>query len=185
MISTEEAYEKIKENSEELVISLIEYPDCYWGVSDRYISVYKESGEVKIYWDYVEMLAQILEEEEGQKEKAVFCERIFTDFLAEYDKDPSEANLVRLYACASYQLFRGQKADGEALEEDERRILSSWTDIEKKLYADICDIIAQDKDIVYPPCVRNKGDDPFYRIKPFMIRNGWTDGSRERIWERA
>ena len=55
--------------------------------------------------------------------------------------------------------------------------------MENYLYSEIRSII-DNEDIDYPPCVLNKWDDPFYRIKPFMIRNGYTDCSRHKFWER-
>lgn len=56
----------------------------------------------------------------------------------------------------------------------EESVFSRWKQIEGILYRDIRRII-DNEDIDYPPCVLNHFDDPFFRIKPFMVRNGYTD----------
>ena len=67
---------------------------------------------------------------------------------------------------------------------DYDQIKKRWDSIEQFLYAEIRRIL-DNEETDYPPCVLNKWDDPFYRIKPFMVRNGYTDSSTRRAWVKC
>ena len=85
----------------------------------------------------------------------------------------NEKTLAYLYASAWNILFHHNngcpdyyRADGEKQE-----IIHRWNIIEQYLYADIR-LIIDNEYIDNSPTVLDKYDDPYFSIKPFMIRNG-------------
>ncbi len=94
--------------------------------------------------------------------------------------------LAELYATAWHRLYfwRSEKNNAFRNENEHQKILSGWATIEEHLYKDIRNIM-DSEEFYYPPCVIVKINDPFYRIKPFMTQNGWTDSITRKIWVKA
>ncbi len=66
-------------------------------------------------------------------------------------------------------------------EEEQKEILSRWSEIVQILYRDIRKRIDVE-DLDYPPCVQDNPGDPYYMAKPFMLKNGWTTNDVRRTW---
>lgn len=175
MVTLEEAYEIIKKLSETPIGILTEKKDCYKGAE---VSVNKESGEIRKIGSIIESIM------EPGKEWILFYKKMFSDYMDYYRENKSERSLAGLYAYAWNELCYGKEREQTLYKskEERRRILVAWSDIEENLYLDIRKIMDKDQSIVYPPCVLKKFDDPFYRIKPFMIRNGWSDCMSTKTW---
>ena len=183
MIELEDAYMVMKSLSEEPIIDILETQEYFVGISDRYVTINKETGEANQHWGFVEIISIF------ENVKEIYLDAVFSDYMAAYMNDANEQKLSNLYAGAWNWLYhhRSEEPDGHRSESDTdiTKLLASWSDIEKKLYTKIENIINNDDTIVNPPCVIEKYDDPFYRIKPFMVRNGWTVSPNTKTWERA
>ena len=180
MITKEEAYEWIKLAAYYPITYMLETAGCYMSTTDRYITINKVSGkaaECPSYADFV-ILAS-----EG---KHVLLDRMFDDYLMFYKTHFSGTDLATLYAEASNRLFYYSEKKDLAMytaKDDQLTFCHSWGIIEQLLYTDILTRINIEK-IPCPPCVENSPDDPFYRVKPFMLKNGWTTNDINRTWVR-
>ncbi len=177
MVTLLEAYRIIKEYTNVPIMSLLERDDSYWGVTEGYIGVNKRTGNIKqlsAAWEYVISI---------KNDKYVATEELYEDFLEYYKHHSDERNLAMLYTRAWNQMFihRDARKESYKCESDRNAMIDKWSEIEHILYHDIRNII-DNEEIDYPPCVLEKFDDPFYRIKPFMQRNGFTDDNRYKIW---
>lgn len=179
MLTKYDGYLIIKERSKTPVTYLIEGENDFFSVADEFLSVDKSSGEIKKIDRYIEYLHAL----DGGV--YVFVEQMFDDFLDYYKNHNSEEYLAMIYAEASDRLYYHLHENAKEFinEEERQQLIDGWRNVEQVLYADIR--MRMDKeDYYYPPCVLNKMDDPFYRIKPFMNKNGWTDAMSDKTWVR-
>ena len=189
MVSLFDAYEIIKHGSELWpLISIYEYPDSYmaFGVSvdDHAVVVGKKAGDMEL------ISMPSASEWVCGDQKEVYLEELFDDLIGFYENNKDEKLLARLYQMAYNECFTYSESTPSDLpmfrsKDDYDSIISRWGEIEKLLYSEIREIMGNDKTIVYPPCVLDKWDDPFYRIKPFMLRNGYTDARSTKTWVKA
>ncbi len=191
MVSMLEAYEVFKQmHDKPPMLFMSEAPHYY--KSDIYVPnkgyavIRKNSGKIE-YRKPVDFLEKFLWYDIYFEEKTVFLSQLYDDIIEYYLSHKSEKLLARLYVRASFEVsdncyddfaekFYKSKSDYDLIK-------SRWESIERFLYSEIRTLMDNDKEIVYPPCVLNKWDDPFYRIKPFMVRNGYTDSSKAKRWE--
>ncbi len=177
MVSLIEAYKYIKDCSDFPITYILETEDSYWGAADDYVGVNKETGELT----HIQRPSLFLF---GLRDDVfVSIDDIYSDFMKYYQAHSDEQNLSMLYASAWNRLFyhKNGKPEDYKCEEDRQSMITKWSEIEQSLYKDIRRII-DNENIDYPPCVQEKFDDPFYRIKPFMLRNGFTDNDIDRTW---
>ena len=190
MVSVDEAYEVFKQmHNDPPLMNLSEGPHYF--KSDIYVPekgvavIRKDTGKI----EYREPPApyEILLCD-NFPEKIIYFPRMYDDLVEYYQVNKSERILARLYQRAFFE-----KSDDIYDDLDEKlyrsrddydQIKRRWDSIEQFLYAEIRRIL-DNEEIDYPPCVLNKWDDPFYRIKPFMVRNGYTDSSTRRVWEKC
>ena len=179
MITVEDAYREIKKHSELPITCLIESREYFCGIADNYYCVRKDAGEVEVLYSFVDYIITI------DYGKYVLLKEMFDDYIEYSRRNPSEQSLATVYALAWNRVFYQKESELDMYRNNKERqmIISKWNEIEQSLYADIRKII-DSEDIDYPPCVLNKYDDPFYRIKPFMLRNGWTDNGADKTWVR-
>lgn len=181
MLSLFEAYQIIKACSNYPITNILETDYEYLSTTDDdYIGIDKVTGEVTHFYYITEFILRL------KNEKYVDLDEMYTDFLEFYNRNNNESNLADLYARVWNTLFYHQKGElhDYKCKEDQQRMIKKWSDIEKLLYDNIRHI--QDhEEIDYPPCVKNKFDDPFYRIKPFMLKNGYSDSSAKKTWVKV
>ncbi len=186
MITAKEAYQILKEkNDEPLIIEIYEAEDFYMShVCDQegFITVDKMTGDVGHVSNRTSL--DCLKTTHGEYE--IYLEDIFMDFLDYYEANKSESELANLYVEA--QLYAhikntayDEKHSTYKSKNDQEKIKAKWIEIEKYLYTEIRNII-DNEDIDYPPCVLENFDDPYYRIKPFMLRNGYTTAKSDKTW---
>ncbi|WP_026522738.1 hypothetical protein [Butyrivibrio sp. VCB2001] len=191
MVSMLEAYEVFKQmHSEPPMLMFSETPHYY--KSDIYVKdkgftvIRKDSGEIE-YRAPLDLIDMLLREDINFEEKEVYLPQLYDDIIEYYLTHKSEKLLARLYLRASHEVsdnnFDAFATITYKSKSDYDKIKSRWESIERFLYSEIRTLMDNDKEIVYPPCVLNKWDDPFYRIKPFMVRNGYTDSSKAKRWE--
>ncbi|SEM18371.1 hypothetical protein SAMN04487770_1286 [Butyrivibrio sp. ob235] len=188
MVSLFDAYEIIKHGSELWpLISIYEYPDSYmaFGVcdDDRVVVIGKKMGDMEL----ISMPSS--SEWVCGDQKEVYLKELFDELIGFYENNKDEKLLARLYQIAYNERFYSESTPRDLSmfrsKEDYDSIISRWREIEKLLYSEIREIMDNDKTIVYPPCVLDKWDDPFYRIKPFMLRNGYTDARSTKTWGKT
>ena len=178
MVTATEAYKIFKAHSETPIIFVMEGDEYFCTKTlEKYLFVRKDSGEVTVAADYVDFIFKM------NNEKFIMVEELFDDFMEYYKENTSEQSLAQLYALVwnNPYYYMEEPLDMYRSENEKQLLKTRWTLIEQKLYSDIRNII-DNEEINYPPCVLNKFDDPFYRIKPFMLRNGWTDNATDRTW---
>lgn len=184
MISLVEAYNKIKTQMDEPIIYLAEDNTYYIGSNTFYVLVNKESGEITKLYDVVSFII----ETDIDSLRHIYLEDVFNDFMDYYLKNKDEKHLASLYASVWKQVYYYSPEyykSKRSYTNDEMNISNKWNEIEHILYKQIISII-EDEDIDYPPCVKKNFDDRFFRIKPFMLRYGYTDnGDREWVKEAA
>jgi hypothetical protein len=189
LVSLFDAYEIIKHGSDLWpLISIYEYPDSYMAfgvcVDDHAVVVGKKMGDMEL----ISMPSS--SEWVCGDQKEVYLKELFDDLIGFYENNKDEKLLARLYQIAYNECFTYSESTPRDLsmfrsKEDYDSIISRWREIEKLLYSEIREIMDNDKTIVYPPCVLDKWDDPFYRIKPFMLRNGYTDARSTKTWVKT
>ncbi len=177
-ITIDEAYEIIKHIVRTPVLSLLDTPERFWGSAyGELIAVDKMTGKSEA----VGTLDWILNL--SGEDKYVYYPKMFDDFYEYCDEHTTEKDIADLYASAWNALCDEKETDiGYNNDADKENVLLRWSEIEGTLYSKIQIIMENDDSIVYPPCVLDKNDDPFYRIKPFMVINGWTDHTNARRW---
>ena len=180
LVTIKEAYEIIRAYNEKPLTFLANADKSIYGPGNDFVVVDKKTGTVK----EVEFNANFLVELLGAKE--LFYKKLYVDYLDYYKMNGSECKLAELYATAWYRLNYTKNSDVKSYrhESDKEKILSEWVKIERVLYNDIRERMAKGN-YYTPPCVLNKGDDPFYQIKPFMLSNGWTDNDTNKTWVPA
>ncbi len=184
MVDLTQAYHILKGLSTEPLEAIYESEKEYTaqtGIDGRRFSVDKGSGEVKYEpFDWIGFWIEKID-----KWKEMYCPELFDDYMEYYKSNKSEQVLARLYKEAYNNSFycdsNGQSISYYNSSEDLCKIKENWKKIEQTLYKDIREIL-DDEDIKYPQCVVDKWDDPFYRIKPFMVRNGYTDNGSNKTW---
>ena len=171
------AYEIMKRNSRKPISLIYEFGCYYSGSWDGYIN--KITGDT----EYIEPLNMLSASDKGHH---VYYKQMFDDYIKCYKDNNSNRNVADLYSTSVYMLdlYINSEQEYYVSPADYAKLVSSWMEIEQILYADILNRVASDKDLIYPPCVLNKLDDPFYRIKPFMMKNGWTDDCLKKRWVR-
>ncbi len=190
MIDRSIAYRKLKElaDTDLPITAMFDEPKCFSSHvfrNGKMGQVDKESGEVLFVdppkWNF--WFDDICF-------KYIYVPELYDDILQHYEKNKSEKLLAELYSKAynnKYYYQEEKEENNRILEfyksvEDYNLIMQRWSEIERVLYKEIREIMDNDKEIVYPPCVLNKWDDPFYRIKPFMVRNGFSDDRTRKTW---
>ncbi len=191
MIDANQAYEIFKQmHNEPPMMMMSEGPHYYKSdlyVQDKgYVIIRKDSGNIEYRktWDSVEMFFW---HSIPIPEKIIYFPKLYDDIVEYYEENKSERLLARIYERAfsevSYNSFDDLDERTYSSKFDYDNIKNRWINIEKYLYSEIRNIIDNEQ-IEYPPCVLNKWDDPFYRIKPFMVRNGYTDSCNVKRWEK-
>ncbi len=174
----EQAYEMIHNQSEYPLGYLLETEDAFWGAArEGYYSVNKTTGNMEVVQNYGEYLHRL------KNEKYVYLKLMFND-IEQYLREHSENKEVAdAYAVIWNRLFfqREEKIEKYRSDDERKKIISEWEKIEQELYASILERMAE-QDYDCPPCVANKLDDPFYRIKPYMMKHGYTDNNNDRTW---
>ena len=180
MITAKEAYGIIKECAKMPITNLIETRESFLSITEAYLSVSKATGESEIFYNAADFIMRIC-----NGYKYVLLDEIFEDFITFYKKNTDEKSLAFLYASAWNTLFYHNDGCLNNYRDDseKQKIILRWNKIEQTLYEDIRSII-DNEEINYPPTVLDKFDDPYFRIKPVMLRNGWTTGSTSRTWMR-
>ena len=178
MITLPDAYKKVKKSTDRPICYISESDEYYWGSCKMIINKKTGGFENISTWNLYDFLDLVHQSHD------IFYMKMFTDYMVYYRKNRSEKILADMYAEAWYRLYTYNKpiTDATPPDDDTALLISEWSLIEAQLYKDIRLIMDNDNTIVYPPCVLNKFDDPFYRIKPFMLRNGWTDDKTSREW---
>ncbi|MBE5826653.1 MAG: hypothetical protein E7307_08455 [Butyrivibrio sp.] len=192
MISLLEAYEVFKQMHDKPPMLLMSEAPHYYK-SDLYVPnkgfavIRKDSGKIE-YREPVNFIEKYLWYDIYFEEKLVYLSQVYDDIIQYYLSHKSEKLLARLYERASSEISINKYDDlDEKLyksKSDHDKIKSRWEGIERFLYSEIRSLMDNDKEIFYPQCVLNKWDDPFYRIKPFMVRNGYTDSCNEKRWKK-
>ena len=178
MVTLEQAYEMIKEKTEYPMGYLLETEDAFWGATvEGYCSVNKVTGELELIQRYGDYLHRL------EKEKYVYLEQLFTDNEMYFQNHPENKDVAFFYAFVWNRLFYQRKAKAEDYrnEGERQKLISRWNALEQELYALILERMS-DGDYDRPPCVTNKADDPFYKIKPYMLKYGFTDNANDRTW---
>ncbi len=188
MISLHDAYRIIKDDGKILpLLSLYEYSDSYMAFSitdeNRIAVVDKNSGKLRY-----ESMPGTSEWIFG-KQKEVYLKELFDEMFICCSNHRNEALIARFYQIAYNECFYDENNKRSLSmyksKDDYDMIISRWREIEAHLYTEIIAIMSDDKTIVYPPCVLAKWEDPFYRIKPFMLRNGYTDAGSSKTWVKC
>ncbi len=184
MITASEAYRKYKSKKNGyLTTEFFETKDLYIfdPCGDAMECIRKDSGDEDYIWiwDYLDLVA-------GQSDlKMVFLEEIFDDIKASYEKDRSEKNLAPLYRLCWNNLswLRNiEVSDREMWGQAYEDVLSNTAELENYFHEIICRIL-ENEHVKYPPCIEDPTD-YFYRLKPFMVRNGYTVSMNEKRWVR-
>ncbi len=186
MITAKGAYQVFKERDDcPPIYRIAENEEFYISdVSDQdgYITIDRNSGEIGHVrnWYFTDRLKGI----HGERE--IYLENIFEDFLDYYENNKDESVLARLYAGAynSSYYMKNSYAEGDTTYKNKMhydQIKANWINIEQYLYEEIRNIIDKEE-IAYPPCVLENFSDPYYRIKPFMLRNGYTTAKSDKTW---
>ena len=181
MITAEEAYMSMRGKTEDPYIPIMECDEYYTLYRDGngFITIDKESGVNGYLWmnEYFNLV-------ETGGLSLVFLDRIFSDLLDLYKLDMSENNLAWIYAKSwnalqTYITPRERIIGAEA--ETFTSYLYKWIEMEAYFRAKIETILEQE-DVDYAPGIDK--DDPFYRFKPFMVRNGYTVSMNSLTWEK-
>ena len=180
MITKEEAYVIIKKRSDQPVTYMLETDHFYASTADACLLIDKLSGAVEDSLYYPHFLDVI------NGGKHVVLGRLFEDFLNYYRDNPDDTSLAELYALAWNRLFYHQEEDPNMFKnvEEQKEILSRWSEIVQILYSDIRKRI-EAENLFCPQCLQNNPGDPFYIAKPFMLKNGWTTNDARRTWVKG
>ena len=133
MITKEEAYVIIKKRSDQPVTYILETDHFYASTADACLLIDKLSGAVEDSLYYPHFLTVI------NGGKHVVLERLFEDFLNYSRDNPDDTSLAELYALAWNRLFYHQEEDSSMFknEEEQKEILSRWSEIVQTLHSDI------------------------------------------------
>ena len=180
MITIEEAYRTIKKGLVFPITFMIETDDYFLTTTDRYLAVNKTSGKQKEYTNYGDFMVL------ASEGKHVLPDNMLYDYLMFYQNHTEDRYLAELYARAANRLFYHSYENPAmySTELNQRRFCDEWAKIEKLLFTDIIERIKSEI-ISSPPCVHNNPDDPYYIVKPFMLRNGWTTNDVNRTWVKT
>lgn len=190
MVSVDEAYEVfIQMNNDPPLMDLSEGPHYF--KSEIYIPekgvavIRKDTGKIEYRKPPASCDILLCD---NFPEKIIYFPRMYDDLVEYYQENKSERILARLYQRAFFEksedTYDGFDEKMYRSRDDYDQIKRRWDSIEQFLYAEIRRIL-DNEEIEYPQCVLNRWDDPFYRIKPFMVRNGYTDSSTRRAWEKC
>ncbi len=191
MINIDDAYEIFTKMHDKPPLLMISEGPHYFK-SDIYIPnkgfaiIRKDSGMIE-YREPLNPIEVIFCDNIPVPEMITYYPRLYDGIVEYYSANKSEKLLARLYERAYFE--KSDKSYDDlcsklySSRDDYKKIKERWGTIEQFLYSEIRKIL-DEEDIDYPPCVLNKWDDPFYRIKPFMVRNGYTDSATRRIWEK-
>ena len=180
MITKEEAYVIIKKRSDQPVTYMLETDHFYASTADACLLIDKLSGAVEDSLYYPHFLAVI------NGGKHVVLDTLFEDFLNYYRNKSDDASLAELYVLAWNRLFYHQEEDTDMFKnvEEQKEILSRWSEIVQILYSNIRKRI-EAENLFCPQCVQNNPEDPFYIAKPFMLKNGLTTNDVRRTWVKG
>lgn len=94
-----------------------------------------------------------------------------------YMKDPSEHDLAAVYAAVSNQVgWLMHDLDDEDCPEDTEQRFNAWAALEEELRGRIFEILKRE-DITEFERSASEGVGYYFRVMPFMIRNGFRDGA--------
>lgn len=177
MISINDAYKIIREQTDYPLDSLYENDKFIIGGNSMIYLLDKQSQKISIELEWLAISLDV------EHLVPIFLQELYDDFLNYYSVHNDEEHLAEQYATVWNHVYWNDinEKDEEMYEGDFERVAAKWAEIEKEVYKKIRNIM-EHEDFYYPPCVLDKMDDPFYRIKPFMLKNGYTVDIHEKIW---
>jgi len=183
MISIEEAYTKMKEHLDDSPIFIDETEESF--IFNRhgngFETINKSSGDVGYIWmhEYFDLL-------EHKAIHPVYMDVIFDDILNKYNDNPDESNVAYLFALC-WNCSQGDYSDDYSIDDFEAymAIKDKFKELKDYFRTKIDELIDWNA-IVYPPIVQNKLDDEYYKLKPFMVKHGYTTSmGTDRCWHRV
>jgi len=178
MLATD-AY-KIMKRTKDFFIPYIEVTDDHYifePYGNGYETVNKKNGKIDYLWrnEYFDLL-------DKKKTKPVFVYILYDDFLEKYNSAPSESCAADLFARAWNHLQHIKMGKYDCTDNEMKRIYGRWLEVSTFLRSEI-DSYIDWKLVSYPPSIRDRLDDEYYRLKPFMVRNGYTTSMYDdRCW---
>lgn len=179
LIDLVNAYESARMYFKYPLFFITDADDCYCiGNYLGFVSVDKKTGKVVVENDYFLMNIH------HDNLKYIYYDKLYDDFWSFYQSHKTERELATMYACTVYAIHSFEPDFTDTSDVVIIKIRAMLGEIEKQLYCDIREIIDCEVDS-FPQCVLDNRDDPYYLIKPFMYRNGWTTGIWNRMWVRV